>query len=180
VKQELKPLSDPSEQGKVKHLAQGVIDGDTWEECAVTLAEYLLRALRQIEALTLLADPMAARMSRGHHRYPELTAVGLGHLWVGPGFNDFEPGLIEACRKHLKTLNLPAQKGHALDYIRNRIREQNWGALEQRWEERPQGRAGSLTQQEGPKALPMDNLAPPFGTPAYWDWVEKRQFGGGG
>lgn len=172
----LKPLSDPNEQREARVLAEGITSGKA-NGLTYTLAWLLLRALAQIEALTLLADPIAQRMSSGNHRYPELTAVGLGHLWVGPGFNDFAPGLIEACRKHLKTLNLPAQKGHALDYIRNRIREQNWGALEQRWEERP-GQAGGPTQQDRPQAMD-DNLAPPFGTPRYWEWIEKRKLGGG-
>lgn len=178
MEKELTPLNDLKEQREARELAEGITSGKA-DGLTYTLAWLLLRALAQIEALSLLADPVAQRMSSGNHRYPELTAVGLGHLWVGPGFNDFAPGLIEACRKHLKTLNLPAQKGHALDYIRNRIREQNWGALEQRWEERPKGRAGSPTPKEMPKALPMNNLAPPFGTPAYWDWVEKRKLGNG-
>jgi hypothetical protein len=81
-------------------------------------------------------DPLAARFANPGHRYPEMTRAGFGHLWVGPGFNDFAPELITAVQAHLALHNLPAQRGHACDYIRNRIRTQDWGALEQRWEER--------------------------------------------
>jgi len=174
------PLSSPDQQRQARELARKVMkegdqDPDKWQ-----LALYMVAALEQIKRLTAVADPMGARFTQGNHPYPALVAAGLGHLWVGPSFNDFAPGLIEACRKHLKTHNLPAQKGHACDYIRNRIKEGDFGALEQRWEE-------ALTPSPSPKTgrgeagLPLAQAEtaapPPFGTPEYWAWQEARQGG---
>jgi hypothetical protein len=178
----LQPLSSPQEQRRARELAAATKknSADVTGQFAQQLADYLLRALAQIEALTVIADPTAMRFQQGNHRYPDLANAGLGHLWVGPSFNDFAPGLIEACRKHLKTHNLPAQRGHACDYIRNRIKEGDFGALEQRWSE-------ALTPSPSPKTgrgeagVPLAQAEtaapPPFGTPEYWVWQEQRQGG---
>mgnify|MGYP000364810248 FL=1 len=165
------PLSSPHDQLQARNA--GRMGLSSRDPQAVRLAEYLLRALAQIEALTLLADPMAQRFQQGNHRYPDLVNAGLGHLWVGPSFNDFAPGLIEACRKHLKTHNLPAQRGHACDYIRNRIKEGDFGALEQRWSE-GLPRAAGETPTTHPQVLD-ESAVPPPGTKAYADFMEQRR-----
>ena len=169
------PLSDLKEQREARELAQSIKQTDA---LTYSLAWLLLRALAQIDALTLLADPTAQRFATGNHRYPDLVATGLGHLWIGPSFNDFHPGLVEACRKHLKTHSLPAQKGHACDYIRNRIKEADFGALEQRWEERHRPQPTRTAVAPVPLAQAEAETPPPFGTPEYWAWQEQRQGGG--
>lgn len=174
----IKPLSDPREQREARAFAGAVLENRRNQD-ALKLAGLLLRALAQIEALTALVDPTAQRFVTGaNHRYPDLVAVGLGHLWVGPSFNDFAPGLVEACRKHLKGHNLPAQKGHACDYIRNRIKEGDFGALEQRWEEARTPNPAPKAGRGVPLAQAETAAPPPFGTPEYWAWDEKRRGGG--
>jgi hypothetical protein len=78
-------------------------------------------------------DRQAAAFQR--HKYPELVGVGLGHLWTGPGFNDFQPQLVMGTRKFLRKHELPAEVGDAINAIRNKIRQGDWGYLEQRFEE---------------------------------------------
>ena len=174
----IQPLSSFREQQQAKEMAQQAQAGQAWEDADLDLSWYLLRALAQIETLTQIVDPTTLRFQQGNHRYPALVNAELGHLWVGPSFNDFAPELVEACRKHLKTHSLPAQRGHALDYIRNRIKEGDFGALEQRWAER-----GGATEQQGkgaaePVAQVLDeSTVPPYVTPAYWAWQDARQGG---
>ncbi|MEM9118480.1 MAG: hypothetical protein AAGD09_11425 [Cyanobacteria bacterium P01_F01_bin.56] len=179
----IQPLSNPKEQRDARELAESIKQSDV---ITYSLAWLLLRALAQIEALTALVDPTSLRFSTGsNHRYPALVAAGLGHLWVGPSFNDFAPGLVEACRKHLKTHSLPAQRGHALDYIRNRIKEADFGALEQRWEERhrPEGTRTAVGVEGQGGAAPIvqvldESTVPPYGTPAWYEWMDQRRGGG--
>jgi hypothetical protein len=97
------------------------------------------------------ADPLAGRFKAQGHRYPDLVQVGMGHLWSGPGWNDFVPELIDAVQNHLHLYELPAQRGHACDYIRNRIRSQDWGALEQRWAEAKQPQQSQAGASESMK-----------------------------
>jgi hypothetical protein len=78
-------------------------------------------------------DRQAAQFQR--HKYPELVAQGLGHLWVGPGFNDFAEPLIRGTQKFLRKHDLPAEKGDAINAARSKIYQGQWGYLEQRFEE---------------------------------------------
>ena len=99
-------------------------------------------------------DPMKAQFQR--HRYPVLVSEGLGHLWVGPGRNDFADRLVMTTQKFLKKRELPCEKGDAINAIRNKVLVQDWGWLEQRWEEGNPASLGKVvgadSEQEGPKA----------------------------
>jgi hypothetical protein len=63
-------------------------------------------------------------------RYLKLAQLGFGRLWVGPNFNDFWPWAVKAAQQHLKKYELPAEEEDAKTFIRNRIRIEDWGALE--------------------------------------------------
>jgi hypothetical protein len=77
------------------------------------------------------------RMNAGlrPHRYPELVEQGLGELWVGPQWNDFDERLLQAAARYLKMRELPCGAMEARNYVKNRIKQQDWGALEDRWAE---------------------------------------------
>lgn len=105
-------------------------------------------------------DRQAAQFQR--HKYPELVTQGLGHLWVGPGFNDFAEPLIRGTQKFLRKHDLPAEKGDAINAARSKIYQGQWGYLEQRFEEgqappSPPSPLSSLGEggQEGNRPLPQ-------------------------
>jgi hypothetical protein len=75
-------------------------------------------------------DFFAERCASGGHRYPVLLRVGLGDLWVGPGWNDFDPAIERAAIAHLRKYNLPCERGDAHRYIGNQIRGEQWNKLE--------------------------------------------------
>jgi hypothetical protein len=136
------------------------------------LAGYLLRALAQIEALTKQADPFC----QGRRFYPELDREGLAHLWRGPGRNDFAEPLVLATQKHLRKRDLPAERGDAINAIRNKILSRDWGWLEQRWQEgesrqKGQGSRGPMNRAADPGAAPLPN------SPEYFRWLEERRGG---
>ena len=77
-------------------------------------------------------DHFGDRCNYPGHKYPALAEQGLGHLWTGPGWNDFSDSLKQACHVHLKKRNLPCDDGDVRQYIRNAIRYERWGDLEDR------------------------------------------------
>jgi hypothetical protein len=137
---EIQPLRDIRDQARLRDYAEQVLamSATLRTQIELDLADGVLRALAQIELLTGLADRQAARFgTAAGHKYPDLVAAGLGHLWQGPGFNDWDPSLLEGIRKHLKQMDRPCHKGACCDYIRNRLHEgaAGLGALELRFEE---------------------------------------------
>jgi hypothetical protein len=80
-------------------------------------------------------DLTRIRFENPGHPYPQLIAENLGHLWVGPRRNDFAPALIKAVQAHLDKYNLPKRQGDAINAIRNRVLQGDWGWLEQRDDE---------------------------------------------
>lgn len=82
-----------------------------------------------------VVDPMGDRFRAKGHPYPSLVREGLEALWVGPKRNDFAAPLVVGTRKHLQKHNLPHERGDAINAIRNRILQGDWGWLEQRQEE---------------------------------------------
>jgi hypothetical protein len=80
-------------------------------------------------------DPLADRFRAKGHPYPELVRELLQAIWVGPKRNDFAAPIIMAARKHLEKHDLPHERGDAINAIRNRILQRDWGWLEQRQEE---------------------------------------------
>jgi len=121
-------------------------------------------------------DGQAMQFSRRQrHLYPALVAAGMGHLWHGPGPNSFDPQLIEGARLHLKKWQLPCERGDALNTIRNKIRQEDWGWLELTHE------AGA-PKQAAPKPKPAPQAraadpgtAPSPGSPEYFKWLEQRR-----
>lgn len=122
-------------------------------------------------------DQTMLRFAQGkqRHLYPSLVAMGMGHLWQGPGPNSFHPQLIEGARLHLKKWKLPCERGDALNTIRNKIRQEDFGWLELAYEAgNPKPEAKPAAQPPRPQAADPGQ-APPFGTAAYWQWVEARR-----
>lgn len=160
------PLSSPQEQADALSLAQQCVaigkpkDEQGAPDPEYTLALLLWRAIKQIQVLTCIADPMAARFGvAAGHKFPELVAAGLGHLWQGPKLNDWHPHLLEGIRKHLKGMEKPSHKGACCDYIRNRLYQgaAGLGALELRFEE---GEPNPNPSQEGSppfRPIPADH-----------------------
>jgi hypothetical protein len=144
---------------KDAELAREILrEGD--DPIRVQLADALLKAIALIKKLQITFDPVAARFAQPGHKYPELAQAGLSHLWKGPGWNDFDKEMILACIKHLKEHNLPNQLGNATDYIRNRIKQQDWGALEQRWSEAQANRQRRTAPRPKPPPIAESQVAP--------------------
>jgi hypothetical protein len=136
---DIQPLRNPVDQANARASAIEQLEHGMLLESEVTdLAVYLLGALAQIEILTQMADPMARRFGAGAgHKYPDLATAGYGHLWQGPGLNDWHPQLLEGIRQHLRGMERSHHRGACCDYIRNRLHEgpAGIGALELRFEE---------------------------------------------
>ena len=111
--------------------------------------------------------------------YADLVRENLDHLWEGPGRNDFAAALIYSVQKYLGKRSLPREKGDAINAIRNKVLQEDWGWLEQRWDERH--RPEATRTAVGSDALPEvldESAVPAFGTPAYYEWLEQRKGGG--
>ena len=84
-------------------------------------------------------DPVRAKsqlrqIAPGHRRL-EMVAHGLGHWWVGPGLNDFDPALIQACRNRKRKFQQPDGIRDAKTFINNMLRNGDWGNFVLRCEE---------------------------------------------
>ena len=168
------PVMTPQQKADARALAQMLIEKFSDDQEIVRLGFYLLGSLDLIQRLALKADPMAARYAttgQRQHRYPDLVAVGLGHLWVGPGFNDFAPALIEGTQKFLIKRDLPSGRGDAINAARNKVLAHDWGYLEQRHDEGQEllTRAAQVTERRSaaparPAAMPF-SAAPALGEP---------------
>ena len=69
------------------------------------------------------------------HKRPEMVAHGLGHWWLGPGLNDFDPHLIQACQNRKRKFQQSDSIGDAKTYINNMLRNGDWGNFALRCEE---------------------------------------------
>ena len=69
------------------------------------------------------------------HRRPEMVAHSVGHWWVGPGLNDFDEHLIQACRNRKRKFQQPDGIGDAKTFINNMLRNGDWGNFALRCEE---------------------------------------------
>lgn len=70
----------------------------------------------------------------GHKRL-EMVAHGFGRWWVGPGLNDFDEHLIQACRNRKRKFQQPDSISDAKTYINNMIRNGDWANFSLRCEE---------------------------------------------
>ena len=81
-----------------------------------------------------LAKSRLRQIAPGHKR-PEMVAHGLGHWWVGPGLNDFDPALIKACQNRKRKFQQSDSPGDAKTYLNNMLRNGDWGNLTLRCDE---------------------------------------------
>lgn len=122
-------------------------------------------------------DRQATQFAQGpRHRYPELVQEGLGFLWTGPGWNDFDPALIRGTQKFLKKHDLPAEVGDAVNAARSKILQRQYGWLVQRHDEGQDKPETAKPETPMPRAAdPAD--APSPGDPGYFKWLESRRGG---
>ena len=75
-------------------------------------------------------DGAAAHRRECDRIWPALVAAGLELAWVGPGRSQFSPAVLESARKHLAKHDLPADPADCKRFISNRIRAEDWVAVE--------------------------------------------------
>jgi hypothetical protein len=69
------------------------------------------------------------------HKRPEMVAYGFGHWWIGPGLNDFDEHLIQACRNRKRKFQQSDSVGDAKTYINNMLRNGDWANFALRCDE---------------------------------------------
>ena len=69
------------------------------------------------------------------HKRPEMVAHGMGQWWIGPGLNDFDEQLIQACCNRKRKFQQPDGIGDAKTFINNMLRNGDWANLALRCEE---------------------------------------------
>jgi hypothetical protein len=123
-------------------------------------------------------DHFAERCQYPGHKYPQLVPLGLGHIWVGPGWSDFLPELVEACCRHLKKCDRPHEYGDGQNCLSNYIRQERWDLIELRLKEMEQHleRQASNPVAIAPVAAEPPTLANsnPFGVPISTDEEADR------
>jgi hypothetical protein len=82
------------------------------------------------------------------HKRPEMVAHGVGNWWIGPGLNDFDEHLIQACRNRKRKFRQSDSVGDAKTYINNMFRNGDWANLALRCEE-------AITLRDRTSALPV-------------------------
>jgi hypothetical protein len=82
------------------------------------------------------------------HKRPEMVAHGVGHWWLGPGLNDFDEHLIQACRNRKRKFQQSDSVGDAKTFLNNMIRNGDWANFALRCDE-------AKTLREQTMALPV-------------------------
>ena len=85
------------------------------------------------------------------HKRPEMVAHSLGHWWIGPGLNDFDEHLIQACQNRKRKFQQSDSIGDAKTYINNMLRNGDWGNFALRCEE-------AQLLRDRPMALPVTHV----------------------
>jgi hypothetical protein len=88
------------------------------------------------------------------HKRPEMVAHGVGHWWIGPGLNDFDEHLIQACRNRKRKFQQSDSVGDAKTYINNMIRNGDWANFALRCDE-------AIALRERAIALPVARAGDP-------------------
>ena len=119
------------------------------------------------ECDTAAAKTKVRQIAPGHKR-PSMVAHGLGHWWIGPGINDFDPQLVQACQQRKRKCQQPDSEADAKTYLNNMLRKEDWGNLTLRCEE---AKALKRREQEikRAKAPQMQEAAKPF------EWPEEER-----
>ena len=117
-------------------------------------------------------NPLAAKekvhsIAPGHKR-PSMVAHGLGRWWIGPGINDFDPLLVQACQQRKRKCQQSDSEADAKTYLNNMLRKEDWGNLTLRCEE---AKALKCKKQEieQAKAPQIQERAKPF------EWPEEER-----
>ena len=108
-----------------------------------------------------LAKRQIHDLAPGHKR-PEMVAHGLGHWWTGPGLNDFDPHLIQACQNRKRKFQQSDSIGDAKTYINNMLRNGDWGNFSLRCEEAQLLRDRKQPQFLVPASVPAVGNRSPF------------------
>ncbi|MEO1396105.1 MAG: helix-turn-helix domain-containing protein [Cyanobacteria bacterium J06634_5] len=96
-----------------------------------------------------LAKTKLRAVAPGHKRL-DMVAHGLGHWWVGPGLNDFDEHLIQACRNRKRKCQQPDGVGDAKTFINNMLRNGDWGNFALRCDEAQALKARAAKQVDVP------------------------------
>ena len=86
------------------------------------------------ESNPALAKMKLRAIAPGHRRLG-LVAHGFGEWWVGPGLNDFDEHLIQACRNRKRRFQQPDSVADAKTFINNMIRNGDWANFALRCDE---------------------------------------------
>ena len=81
------------------------------------------------------------------HKYPELVAHGLGELWTGPKYKDFDECAIAIAQKRKRDLQQRDDRGAGIGYIENLIKGEKWAALESLLDEAKERSRGTQSSQ---------------------------------
>ncbi|MBL1176925.1 hypothetical protein [Pantanalinema sp. GBBB05] len=132
----------------------------------------------ELAAKTNLSHNASARAEirmRTGNLHPELVQAGLGEIWHGPGWNDFDPEIVKACCRHLKKINFPHEYGNGLTYVNNCIYKAKWGELEQRRNEMHKFQAEQQHEQTPAIAEPEPEPEPLTGEELRAKLAELKQ-----
>jgi hypothetical protein len=94
-----------------------------------------------------MAKHQVRLLAPGHKR-PEMVAHSVGHWWVGPGLNDFDEHLIQACQQRKRKFQQSDSVGDAKTFINNMIRNGDWANFSLRCDE-------AIALRERTVALPV-------------------------
>jgi hypothetical protein len=81
-----------------------------------------------------MAKQQIRLLAPGHKR-PEMVAHGVGHWWLGPGLNDFDEPLIQACQERKRKFQQAHNIGDVKTYINNMLRNGDWANFALRCDE---------------------------------------------
>jgi hypothetical protein len=143
IRQEL--IREPSKETKESNFQVGVV---TYQQPPdeIDLAELW-------EKNPGLAKSQMRFLAPGHKR-PEMVAHGFGRWWIGPGLNDFDEHLIQACQQRKRKFQQSDSVGDAKTFINNMLRNADWGNLALRCDE-------AISLRERAAALPMARAVEP-------------------
>ena len=96
------------------------------------------------------------------HKRPEMVAHGVGHWWIGPGLNDFDEHLIQACQQRKRKFQQSDSISDAKTYINNMIRNGDWANFTLRCDEAVRLRERAALPVARDEGLPMATGRSPF------------------
>jgi len=106
------------------------------------------------------------------HKRPEMVANGVGHWWIGPGLNDFDPHLIQACQNRKRKFQQADTVADAKTFINNMIRNGDWANFALRCDE-----ALALRQRDARLSVASAEGVPPVSgrSPFERSFAERRE-----